>query len=159
MNRFFYGPNTKFLTEDQVRYAAEQSFNNSEAARFLKISTDTWKRYASVFIEGSTQLSYYEYLRQKKRVKVRKPNPAKSSILIQDIFNGKHPNYDLNKFVNRIIDEGYKLAECEMCGCHERRLTDKKLPLTVTFVDGNKKNKSLDNVQILCLNCNFLFND
>ena len=43
-----------------------------------------------------------------------------------------------------------------MCSFAERRVTDYKVPLLINFKDGNKKNWSLDNLEMLCYNHFFL---
>jgi 5-methylcytosine-specific restriction endonuclease McrA len=47
--------------------------------------------------------------------------------------------------------------ECYVCGCNERRVTDYKTPTLLNFKDGSKSNYVLDNLEILCYNCYFLY--
>ena len=51
----------------------------------------------------------------------------------------------------KLIKEGYKKDECEICGASEWQ--GKKLPLELHHKDGNHYNNNLDNLQILCPNC------
>jgi hypothetical protein len=44
-----------------------------------------------------------------------------------------------------------------MCGFSERRVTDYKVPLLMNFKDGSKCNYLLDNLELLCYNCYFLY--
>ena len=64
---------------------------------------------------------------------------------------------DNNKIKIRGIAEGYLKDECYNCGFNERRVTDFKIPLLLNFKDGNKCNYLLDNVNLLCYNCYFLY--
>ena len=41
-------------------------------------------------------------------------------------------------------------------GYQERRLYDYEVPLKINFIDDNKSNFSLNNIQLLCYNCYFL---
>jgi len=47
------------------------------------------------------------------------------------------------------------LEECDLCGFKEKRITDSKTPLLLTFRNG-KKDFTQDNLQLLCYNCLFL---
>jgi hypothetical protein len=62
-----------------------------------------------------------------------------------------------DKIKTRIITEGYLVEECSMCGFNERRITDYKIPLLMNFKDGNKCNYKLDNLELHCYNCYFLY--
>jgi hypothetical protein len=47
--------------------------------------------------------------------------------------------------------------ECYKCGHHEKRVVDYKQPLVLNFKDANKNNWKLDNLEMLCYNCYFLY--
>ena len=57
-----------------------------------------------------------------------------------------------------MIEEAYWEEECHTCGFNEGRLTDEKIPLTIDFRDGDSKNKSLENMRLLCPNCYYVYN-
>jgi len=57
---------------------------------------------------------------------------------------------------HRLISEGYMKEECSRCRFHEKRITDEKVPLIINYVDGNKRNWKLENLEFLCYNCYFL---
>jgi hypothetical protein len=61
------------------------------------------------------------------------------------------------KIKSRGIAEGYLKDECYKCGCNERRITDYKTPTLLNFIDGNKINYLVENLEILCYNCYFLY--
>lgn len=69
----------------------------------------------------------------------------------EDIFNGKHPNYQSSKLLKRLVDEGYKDYKCEICGISE--WMDKSITLQLHHKDDNHNNNKLENLQILCPNC------
>jgi hypothetical protein len=47
------------------------------------------------------------------------------------------------------------VEECELCGFKEKRVTDSKTPLLITFKNG-MKDFTQSNIQLLCYNCLFL---
>lgn len=79
-----------------------------------------------------------------------------SSISLRDIFAGKHPKYSMARLKNRLIARKKIVEQCASCGFNERRITDKKVPLMLTFLDGNHSNYSLSNLALYCYNCMFL---
>jgi hypothetical protein len=54
----------------------------------------------------------------------------------------------------KLIQDGLKQENCEMCGVSE--WMGKKLTLELHHKDGDRHNNSLDNLQILCPNCHAL---
>lgn len=70
---------------------------------------------------------------------------------LEEIFNGKHPNYNSSKLIKRLIEEGYKDYKCELCGLKE--WLNRPLSLQLHHKDGNHSNNKLENLQILCPNC------
>ena len=55
-----------------------------------------------------------------------------------------------------MIWENRIAEECHNCGFCERRVTDYKIPLLLSFKDNNKRNYLLDNLELLCYNCYYL---
>lgn len=73
-------------------------------------------------------------------------NKRKSAI---EYSKGEH--VQSSKLRKKLIEEGVKKRECEMCGTSE--WLGKKIPLELHHVDGNRYNNELSNLQILCPNC------
>ena len=82
------------------------------------------------------------------------PNSGKYPL--NQILEGKFPNYPVYRLKDLIIRSGTKEAKCENCGFSEHRITDHKMPLLICFKDGNEKNHKLENIEMLCYNCMFL---
>lgn len=143
------------LYESEVRYAALNSKNNTEAANFLHIGLMTWKRYASRYINPNTGVSYYESLHPKfKRKEKQRKHPGTTlRTNIYDIMDGKYPKYSLIRFERRLIDEKIKQECCEMCGFSERNIATNKVPIKLIFLDNDTNNKHIDNLQFYCYNC------
>tara|TARA_Y100001963_G_scaffold152164_1_gene236428 strand:+ start:697 stop:1197 length:501 start_codon:yes stop_codon:yes gene_type:complete len=139
------------LTKNMIMDAQENSKSAAEAARWLGVTYNTYKKWAQ----------YYKIFEQHKNqsgVGIKK-GWASYKIPLEDIFNGKkNPNYSFATLKRRLIDEGYAQEECSVCGFNEGRITDNKIPLHLDFVDGNSENKSLENMRLLCPNHFYIFN-
>ena len=70
---------------------------------------------------------------------------------LDDIIDGKHPQYQSNKLRQRLLKDGLKNNQCELCKIEE--WLDKPIKLELHHIDGNKNNNSLNNIQLLCPNC------
>ena len=78
---------------------------------------------------------------------------------LMDVIEGRVPidSYTPEKLKNRLIQESYLQECCSKCGFTERRVLDYKVPLILNFKDGNKKNWTLDNLELMCYNHYFLY--
>ena len=61
------------------------------------------------------------------------------------------------KLKGRLIYEGILRMECYKCGYHQKRVIDYKQPLVLSFKDGNKNNWRIENLEMVCYNCYFLY--
>ena len=77
-------------------------------------------------------------------------------VKIQDLFEGKHPNYPHWKLQERVVRDGYLKQECSNCGYDDYREKDKRGPYLICFLDGDSKNHELDNLHLLCYNCFYI---
>lgn len=59
-----------------------------------------------------------------------------------------------HKLRNKLLKDGIKKYQCEICGLTEWQ--NKPIPLELHHIDGNHYNNNLDNLQILCPNCHAL---
>ena len=84
------------------------------------------------------------------------PSIDNRKIPVQDVLDGKHPNYVPTKLKNRLIQEGYLPEKCACCGFNEKRVIDNKIPLILNFIDNNLHNFKIENLELLCYNCYFL---
>lgn len=74
-----------------------------------------------------------------------------SKIPLNEILEGKHPQYQTNKLRIRLIKEGLKMHRCECCGIEN--WMNKPISLELDHIDGNRTNHILENLRILCPNC------
>lgn len=86
------------------------------------------------------------------------PNSKKSPSLKRIFTTGQgYESFTPEKIKKKGIEQGYLKEECYMCGMNERRMTDEQVPLLMNFKDGLKLNYLLDNLEMLCYNCYFLY--
>ena len=130
-----------------IESAIEATRSNAEAARWLGVSYNTykkWSKYYNLFDQN---------LNQSGKGVPKKPSNFK--VKIEDIFNGKHPEYPDSIFKKRLVSDGLLQEECSICGWNEERVTDNKICLSLDYVDSDIKNKDYVNLRILCPNCYF----
>ena len=149
INRPLHIPGRRLvLTKNMIIRAQENTKSASEAARWLDVSYNTYKKWAK----------YYDIFEQhlnQSGVGIKK-GWGSYKISLDDILSGskKMPsNYSFFRLKRRLIDEGYMVEECYNCSWNEERITDGNICLKIDFIDGNSDNKSLDNMRLLCPNC------
>jgi hypothetical protein len=105
-------------------------------------------------------LHYNTFIRKAKKLGVYKPNQGAkgsskpsplSKIPTKEILMGSHPHYQTNKLRLRLISEGIKNEECEVCGIKD--WNGKKLSFELDHIDGDRTNHRLENLRIVCPNC------
>ena len=60
------------IPESEIRYAMENTKSNAEAARFLKISFTTYKKYARLYTDRDTDKTLYELHKNQFGIGIRK---------------------------------------------------------------------------------------
>lgn len=148
------------LTEAVLRNAMKHTQSNMQAARYLNVTIDTYRKYAKLYIDKETGKTLYELHKNGtgkgiSRIRWRKEYSLEKleSIVTSDSYRA----FDQQKLKARLIYEGILRQECYKCGHNEKRVVDYRQPLILSFKDGNKHNWKLDNVEMLCYNCYFLF--
>ena len=133
-----------------IENAQAHTNSNAAAARFLNVPYARYKKYAELY-------GIFERHLNLTGIGVDKGYSKRpTSIPLREILEGKHPTYSIAKLKNRLVARGKLTEECSLCGFHERRVTDKKVPLMLSFKDGDKTHRALDNLELLCYNCMFL---
>jgi hypothetical protein len=137
------------LTRAEIMYAQENTNSNMEAARFLNVSYARYRKYAMIY-------GLFEGHANPTGIGTPKGFGARAhSIKLKDIFANKHPGYNLVRLKNRMIARKLIAEECAMCQFSDKRITDGKSPLLLTFKN-RIKDYSQDNLMLLCYNCLFL---
>jgi hypothetical protein len=136
------------LLESEILEAQSKTITAADAARYLKVSYKTFKKYAQLYGIWKTNVHY----RREGTILSAEKGKYPVSRLIQ----GEFPDYPIYRLKDKLIQGGVKKPECEQCGFKERRITDGKMPLILNFEDGNPKNHKLENIKLLCYNCSFI---
>lgn len=148
-NRLGHGRAARPLLESEIKDAQEKCFSATDCAKYLNVNYKTYRKYALKY-------GIFKTNRWGKGSKKRYWNPNSGKYPLNQILEGKYPNYPIHRLKDLLIRSGTKKAECEKCGFNERRVLDQKMPLLLNFLDDNEKNHVLENIEILCYNCTFL---
>lgn len=135
------------ITESQIKFAMNNTKSNSGAARFLHISFNTYRKYARMY-------GLFEQHKNQSGTGIPKGGDVKK-VPFEDLFANKNPNYNLQNFKNRLVNEMILEEKCGVCGYQERRVFDGKVGLVLDFIDGNPKNMARENIRLICFNCRF----
>ena len=152
------GRPAKIITKEQLLNAQKMTKSNMSAARFLGISYEHYKRYAKSYIDEETGKTLFDKHLNPMGKGIRKHLGGKDPDLKQ-LMDGELfvKSYSLNKYKDRLIQEGYIEEKCNSCDFNEQRVNDYKAPLLVHFKDKNKMNWKIENLELLCYNCFFLY--
>jgi hypothetical protein len=145
------GPSPKRpLLRSEIEEAQLHTRSNKAAARYLQVGYPRYRKYAKLYNLFDSHCNQEGIGLDKGWAK------RASTIPLRDILAGKHPKYSMARLKNRLIARKKIVEQCASCGFNERRITDKKVPLMLTFLDGNHSNYSLSNLALYCYNCMFL---
>ena len=145
------------LLKANVIYAMENSKSNMEAARFLRVSYPTYKKYAKMYKDDDTGTSLFEKHKNQQGIGVAKPyNVKKGKYSMEDILEGAYPEYPVSNLKKRIITNSILEEKCDNCNFCERRVVDYTIPLLLDHMDGDRTNHRRWNLRMLCYNCYYL---
>jgi hypothetical protein len=156
-------PAPKTFTKSQIETAMRYTKSVRAAARYLGCSYQHLKPYMKLFrvddndINSPTLFDAHKNQNGKGIPKFL-PNRRKEPNVKRIFEEGTGwESFTAEKIRIRGIAEGFLKDECNSCGFNERRITDYKVPLLMGFKDGNKCNYLINNVELLCYNCYFLY--
>ena len=136
------------ITKNMILRAQEQTKSNMEAARWLGVSYNTYKKWAQYYGLFDSHLNQEGYGIKK--------GWSSYQVDLDEIISGNRKlpgKYSHSVLKNRLIDEGYFQEECHKCGYNEQNLKTGKVCLKLNFIDDNSKNLKIENLQFLCPNC------
>lgn len=166
--KFTNNPNEQFwwhrglqLSEDDIRRSMDNTNSIKDAALYLGVSLSSWKRYASKYKDGITGKTLYELHKEKSAstkkeivVVIRKKGRNWNKLL----STGKSPSKDRLKKLKSLLIEKEKLKnKCNRCGYKNCRQEDNKIPLILYFRNGDKTDWRLENLELVCYNCSFVY--
>lgn len=70
---------------------------------------------------------------------------------LQDILDGKYPEYQTFKLKNRLIEEGILYNKCEVCSIDKWNNSD--IMCELDHINGKRYDHRLENLRMLCPNC------
>lgn len=137
------------ILRSEIEEAQRNTNSNMAAARFLGVDYRQYRKYAQLY-------NLFEQHLNERGVGIDKGFSKKAtSVPLKDIFANKYPKYSLARLKNRLIARKKLEEKCNLCGFDEKRITDKKVPLIINFING-EKDFTLSNLELLCYNCIFL---
>ncbi len=147
---------TKILFQSQIEAAMKVTRSNRSAAGFLRVSYNFYKKFAKSYFNKDGVSLFHAHMNQGGRG-VTKPHYTNKRRQLNDILLGKHPSYQKERLFSRLINNGYVEEKCRQCGFCQKRPTDLKAPLILNHINGNKTDHRLENLEVLCYNCYFVF--
>lgn len=138
----------KQINKNEFIDVCKNSVTMAEASRKLNMHFNTFKKYAVLF----------DCYKPNKGGKGLHKNSSRFNTDLDDILNGKCPDYQTFKLKKRMIDSGYIKDECELCGWKEKRKGELYTPCELHHKDGNPHNHLRNNLILLCPNCHSLTN-
>ena len=141
------------ITKNMIEESQKNTRSAMEAARWLGISYNTYKKYAKTY-------GIFEQHLNKEGFGIKK-GFGKYRIPVDDVITGKRipPKRWSHKVLKkRLIEDGYLQEECSSCGYNELNIITEKVCLGLDFEDGNHQNFKIDNLRLLCPNCYLSFN-
>lgn len=153
------GRKGKVITKDLVENALKKTKSLRAAARYLGMDWRTLRPYTKIFIDDATGKSFHELYMNKTGKGIPKRIKGSKQIAIKAILNGEldPSHFSTEKIKQALIFESYIPECCNKCGMSERRVTDYKIPLLLNFLNKNKRDFRLENLELLCYNCYFLY--
>lgn len=146
---------THHLLQSQIENAMKVTRSNRSAAEYLRVTYNTYKKYAKAY-KNSAGVTLFDAHKNQKGAGIPKMNSSDKRFKLDDIILNKHPNYPREKVFKRLIVNGYLEERCNMCGFCTKRPTDFRAPLILNFLNGNKRDYRLDNLEVICYNCYFV---
>jgi len=160
-----YGENNPYkglqISEATIREAMMFTQSNKAAARYLKISYKSYKKYASKYIDEETQKTLFEIHKNEAGFQIKKHNefiklkPGQTKIQAMLKKGQWFSEERFTRLKGLLVVTGTLPAYCCACGYDKRRMLDSKVPLVLTFLDDDRTNWELENLNWYCYNCAF----
>ena len=140
---------SKPIPKSRIEWAIRSTLSIRAAAQHLGVAYNTFKKYAIMY-------DLFEQNKNQQGKGITSKGNTGWGVKIQDLFDGKHPNYPHWKLQERIVRDGYLKQECSNCGYDEYRPADMTKPLMLDYLDDDQTNKDLANLRVLCYNCYYI---
>jgi len=144
------GTSARQILKSDIEIAQANTLSAQQAATYLNLAYNTYKKWAKLYGIWKTNP------RSKGIKKTVRGRFQIQEDILKEVLEGRRPNYNRFRLKSLAIKYGYLREECAICGFNEQRITDRKVPLYLDYIDGNRKNFKLENLRLLCLNHTFL---
>jgi hypothetical protein len=125
----------KKISDNSIIEAYKSGKTLHETAAHLNMTTVTlWRRALAL------DLKWSDIKRQSGK-----------KIKLQNILDGKHPEYQTFKLKKRLISEGIMENKCNICSITE--WNGKQILMQLDHIDGDSHNHRLENLRLICPNC------
>ena len=138
------------LLQSEIEDAKKHSPFASQQAKWLGVSISTYRKYSIMYgiydpkpnIKGKRNL----YDPEKGRFPLSKilKNEFKDDLRVDDWL-----------VKDKLIRSGTLPPKCNICGYNKRRIVDNKIGLLLDHTTGDKRDYTLENLQLLCFNCTY----
>ncbi len=148
------------LTKEEVLAALVNTTSIKEAARSMNISYPTFKKYAKMYVDLNTGKSLLEKFKNPSGKGVKRNYDGNVAVQNPKAYfkNGQRPTPErIAKLKSIVVSKKIVDQYCQKCGYHERRLTDMRQPLMLNFKNKNKSDWRVENLEMVCYNCYFLY--
>jgi hypothetical protein len=135
------------ILQSEIEEVKKKTPFGAQQAKLLGCHVETYKRYAKMY--GLWEPS--PNVKGKRNIF----DPNKGKYPLTEVLEGKHPNVSDFMVKDKLIRSKILPPKCNICGYDKRRIVDGKIALLLDHKDGNDKNFTLDNLQLLCFNCTF----
>jgi len=153
----------KIVLESDIRNAMKNTLSNTEAAKYLGISYNHYKKWSKQYIDSDTKQSLFDLhlavdtKTGKMKRYVRRIVDRKEGVPLDKILNNEYSRrYPLYRLKHRLFRSGQKAECCENCGFDTRRFVDKNTPLILFQESDDRDDYSLENLKVYCYNCYYL---
>jgi len=142
-------PGDRWFTEEEVRAAVAASLSYTEALRRLGLRAAGGNhRTIRKYVEEVWRISTDHFDPRAARIAaLGRPAVPLSDVLVAG------STYSRGTLKRRLLEEGLKRPLCEMCGQGEL-WHGRRLPMVLDHVNGIHDDHRLENLRILCPNCN-----
>lgn len=169
-SRWTSGRPSTVLTREDIERAIRNTQSNKSAAMFCRVSWPTYKKYAKLYKDENGVDLYEKHKSTGKGIRKFRASGKgfggapkdkwgrTKEPKLSDLIYGK-VNVDLynpEKIRYRMVGAGLIKDECYRCGFKEKRDLDGRSPMVLIHKNGNKRDWTPNNIEVLCYNCLFL---
>jgi hypothetical protein len=149
------------LTRAEIEYAMEHCSSAKQAARFLNMSYETFKKNAQQYRYKNTKKTLFDKIKNpagKGISRNNNGNPNWVKYPLDEILKGEHPDFNPYSLQDRLLKtDVYLDRRCEVCSFYETRYEDGKAPLKLEWKDGDRTNHKIENLRWLCYNHYYIY--